>query len=137
MQQIRMLQRFRNNNKGNFTVEATFVMLIIMGVILSILFVTLYCTDCTILESTLRKQIRNDNAKGTISGLLGEGDVRNTSGWDIWCATYEVKYDVGIQYPFTEEYLGNEFEKVTANVTICDKDTCEFIRMYEALRSKG
>lgn len=137
MQEVNMIKKFGKDNKGNFTVEATFIMLIIIGVILAVLYVALYCTDCSILNSKLKKQVRKENINGTVNGLLGEGNITKTSEWGIWCSTYEIKYHVGMELGFIEKYLDKGFFEGAACVTICQKDACEFIRMYEALRNKG
>lgn len=121
------------NNQGSITFEAVFVMPIIIGVIFSLIFISLYCFDHIYIECQLRSQVRDKKSEKVIEGILGQGSIMDNSKLDFFRSSYKLDYEIISKYPFTSYFLGAGCHKLNVELTICERDSCEFVRKYDAL----
>lgn len=121
----------RIDNTGSFTIEAVFVVVIIVGVVMTMLYVTMYCYDQVTMECKVWEHMKDDNKEDVCVGQLGTGQIRDSG------TVGRLDYRILIKYPLTQEYLQNQFTKFTVKVRVYDKRVCEFVRMYDAIKSKG
>lgn len=118
------------HNKGSFTIEAVFVMLIIVGVVMTMLYVTMYCCDKVTMECRVREYLKGENREKNFKGQLGQGVLEKTE------KTERLKYHIKVKYPLTERYLENGFTTFKIEVRRYGKNVCDFVRKYDAVRSK-
>lgn len=126
----------KEDNRGSFTLEAVFVMLIIIGIVFTLLYVSFYCMEQVRVEGEFRNNIRSETETSSIKGLLGKGELVKMTEWNMWCSGYQMNYEVSGRFPFTEQYLNNGYGGFTVDVRRCSKDAAEFVRMYDILISK-
>lgn len=124
------------NNKGSITIEAVFVMPIIIGVCFSLLFISLYCFDHMYIECQLRSKVRGEESGKVIDGILGQGNIINNTKLDLFRSSYEVNYVIALRYPFTNEFIGQEYQNLKVKLNVCERNSCDFVRKYDSLVRK-
>lgn len=125
------------DDRGSFTVEASFVMVIILGIIISILFMMLYCFERVCIECEARNNIKYEEVKKDYQGQLGKGEWRKVLDLDIMVLEYKLGYHVLITYPFTKEYIENSFTHYNAVIRSCESKASDMIRMYDVTKNRG
>ncbi|SET28960.1 hypothetical protein [[Clostridium] polysaccharolyticum] len=125
------------NDRGSFTVEASFVMVIILGIIISILFMMIYCFERVCLECDARNNIKYEEKKECYQGQLGKGEWEKAFDLDIMVLEYKLGYYISVTYPFTEKYIENSFTHYNAVIRSCERKASDMIRMYDVTENRG
>lgn len=124
------------DQRGSFTVEATFVSIISIAVIMALLYALLFYTDCVFIESKVRRAITEEYEMENCKGVLGEGTLKKQVELDIFSSEYQLQYQIPNAFPLTKEYLEKEFFSYAVIVKNCDREEAEFIRLSEAIKSR-
>ncbi len=124
------------NNKGTFTVEAVFIMLIITGVILAMLYVIMYSFDRINLECTLRDDVHNNIQKQSYEGQLGNGILQPKNKLDFLNSDYILDYKISFVFPLTNEYIQNQFLRMYIRVRTCKNNAADTVRYFDAIKNK-
>ena len=98
----KITRKLQLDNRGTFTVEVVFVMAIIIGVILSLLFVIMFCFDRINVECKVRRDINCSVSSKLYEGQLGKGRLEAAKEVDPFCSVCRLEYRVAIVYPFTK-----------------------------------
>lgn len=132
----REVKKLLLNDKGSITIEAVFVMPIIIGVVFSLLFISFYCFDHMYIECQLRSKVRSEDGGKVIEGILGQGNIINNTKLDLFRSSYEVNYVIALRYPFTNEFIGPEYQNLKVELNVCERNSCDFVRKYDSLVRK-
>lgn len=130
------MRNIKEDNRGSFTLEAVFVMLIIIGVTFSLLYVSFYCMEEVCVEEEFRSNIRTETETSSVKGLLGKGELRKKTEWNVWCSVCQMNYQISGKFPFTKQYLNNGYGEFIVDVRRCSREAAEFVRMYDVLKNK-
>ena len=136
MRRKKLSRKMRINNVGSFTVEATFVMVIIIGLVMALLFVALHCFDRINIECQIRNHIKSSIPEKSYKGVLGSGELKKKGELDFFCESYLLKYEVPFMYPLSQQYVENQFTKTDINIKLCKRVAADTVRMYDALRNE-
>lgn len=129
------MKKLRINNTGSFTIEAVYVILILVGIIFSMLYILFYSFDQVNIECKARQDIEKGKKTGTYIGQLGQGTLK-MSNLNILESVYEVEYRIPMKFPLTKQYVENRFTKFHVVIPISEGEAADFVRKYDAVRSE-
>lgn len=120
------------DQRGSFTVEATFICTISIAVTMALFYVIIFYTDRIFVESKVRRTIARQCEIEEYQGLLGSGELSKQKDLDIFSSMYQLHYEIPKRFPLTDDYLSKDFFSFDVIVKKCDKEEGELVRFYEA-----
>lgn len=132
----RILEKIKISNSGNFTVESTFVMVILIGIIMAMLYVSLYCFDRINVGCEAKMSVKSGSPEKSYTGQLGSGKLSKKKELNYFYAEYRLDYNIPIRFLLSEDYVDNQFSNFRVQIRVCNKKASDTIWMYDAIKSE-
>lgn len=147
------MRKNQNAQKGSMTIEAVFVMIIILAIIFLLLYFCFYCMDGVKIRTEFLYQIMNAQEEAERNGEKNveiEKVVKNNfsqgivvkkiqsinSKEGIRTLTYEMNLKAISVYPIIRSVFGTGDNRMKVKVCFNRSDPCEIVRMYQAFMVK-
>lgn len=132
----RVIEKIKINNTGSFTVESTFIMVMLIGIIMAMLYVSLYCFDRINVGCEARINVKGGSPEKNYTGQLGRGELTKKKELDYFYSEYRLDYDIPIRFLLSEDYVDNQFSNFRVLIRVCNQKASDTIWMYDAIKGE-
>lgn len=132
----RVIEKIKVNNAGSFTIEATFIMVILIGIIMAMLYVSLYCFDRINVGCEAIINVKSESPEKNYIGQLGRGELSKKKELNYFYSEYKLDYNIPIRFLLSENYVNNQFSNFRVLIRVCNKKASDTTWMYDAIKSE-